>query len=173
MIATSHKSKSAHTHARKQQIEFRIKELNLQLIRLIAERKDLVEERSRLDLTEPPLVIDIPAFIPEVVRTCSSVVMRKGGPRPKPAQPEAPPQVEEVYGPPRPPGRRTIFTPEVLAQIPNWVEHGLSREEIAKRIGCKLSSLQVTCCRQGISLRRDPATFVRRYRTKEAAHEEG
>jgi hypothetical protein len=54
------------------------------------------------------------------------------------------------------PGRgRTIkFTPERIDQIKNLVERGTKREEIAEIIGCTLGSLQVTCSRLGISLRR-------------------
>lgn len=48
--------------------------------------------------------------------------------------------------------KATKFTPEILAQIPRWVEEGLNREEIASRIGCSMNSLQVSCCKRGISL---------------------
>ena len=51
-------------------------------------------------------------------------------------------------------GRPIKFTPERLQQIKNLVERGLSREQIAKTIGVTLGSLQVTCSRLGISLRR-------------------
>src|SRR4051812_40843387 len=51
--------------------------------------------------------------------------------------------------------RRSIkFTPERLQQIINLVERGKSREEIADIIGVTANSLQVTCSRLGISLRR-------------------
>src|SRR5262249_48377978 len=43
---------------------------------------------------------------------------------------------------------------ERLQQIKNLVERGLSREQIAETIGVTLGSLQVTCSRLGISLRR-------------------
>jgi hypothetical protein len=46
----------------------------------------------------------------------------------------------------------TKFTAEVCAQIPLWIEEGLSREEIAARIGCTLNSLQASCSKRGISL---------------------
>ena len=53
------------------------------------------------------------------------------------------------------PGRRpTKFTPEAVGQIRNLVESGKSREEIAELIGVTVGSLQVTCSRLGISLRR-------------------
>jgi hypothetical protein len=51
-------------------------------------------------------------------------------------------------------GRSMKFTPERLNQIKNLVERGISREEIAETIGVTLGSLQVTCSKHGISLRR-------------------
>src|SRR5262249_11708345 len=51
-------------------------------------------------------------------------------------------------------GRKIKFTPERLQQIRNLVERGKSREEIAELIGVTVGSLQVTCSRLGISLRR-------------------
>src|SRR6476646_8764552 len=53
-----------------------------------------------------------------------------------------------------PRGRQTKFTPERLSQIVNFVEHGKSREEIAQLVGVTVGTLQVTCSRFGISLRR-------------------
>ena len=51
-------------------------------------------------------------------------------------------------------GRPIKFTPERMEQIKNLVERGMSREEIAETIGVTLGSLQVTCSKHGISLRR-------------------
>jgi hypothetical protein len=51
-------------------------------------------------------------------------------------------------------GRPTKFTPERIQQICNLVERGKSRDEIATIIGVPTSSLQVTCSKLGISLRR-------------------
>src|SRR5262249_49195201 len=51
-------------------------------------------------------------------------------------------------------GRQIKFTPERLQQIRNLVERGKSREEIADLIGVTVGSVQVTCSRLGISLRR-------------------
>jgi hypothetical protein len=51
-------------------------------------------------------------------------------------------------------GRQTKFTPERMTQIRNLVERGKSREEIAELVGVTLGTLQVTCSRLGISLRR-------------------
>ena len=53
-----------------------------------------------------------------------------------------------------PRGRQIKFTPERLQQIRNLVERGKSREEIAELIGVTVGSLQVTCSRLGLSLRR-------------------
>src|SRR5215813_15138711 len=51
-------------------------------------------------------------------------------------------------------GRATKWTPERIQQIKNLVERGKSREEIADLVGVTLGSLQVTCSRLGVSLRR-------------------
>jgi hypothetical protein len=51
-------------------------------------------------------------------------------------------------------GRQTKFTPERLRQITNLVERGKTREEIAEIIGVTPATLQVTCSRLKISLRR-------------------
>lgn len=51
-------------------------------------------------------------------------------------------------------GRTVKFTPERLEQIKNLVERGMTREDIAATIGVTVGSLQVTCSRLGISLRR-------------------
>jgi hypothetical protein len=51
-------------------------------------------------------------------------------------------------------GRRpTKFTPERIQQIKDFVARG-DREEIARLLGVTVGSLQVTCSRLGISLRR-------------------
>src|SRR5262245_394695 len=46
------------------------------------------------------------------------------------------------------------FTPERLQQIKNLVERGKSRDEIADILDVTVGSLQVTCSKMGISLRR-------------------
>jgi hypothetical protein len=51
-------------------------------------------------------------------------------------------------------GRRVKFTPQVIEEIKGFVAVGISREEIANRVGVTVGSLQVTCSRLGISLRR-------------------
>ena len=59
-------------------------------------------------------------------------------------------------------GRPIKFTPERMEQIKNLVERGMSREEIAETIGVTLGSLQVTCSKHGISLRRPRAPIADR-----------
>ena len=51
-------------------------------------------------------------------------------------------------------GRRTKFTPQAIEKIKAFVAEGISRDEIANRLGVTVGSLQVTCSRLGISLRR-------------------
>ena len=52
-------------------------------------------------------------------------------------------------------GRRpTKFTPQAIEKIKVLVAQGVSRDEIAKLLGVTVGSLQVTCSRLGISLRR-------------------
>jgi hypothetical protein len=50
-------------------------------------------------------------------------------------------------------GKRRVFTPAIVAQIPIWRDKGLRAEEIAERIGCSLNTLRVRCSKLGISLR--------------------
>jgi hypothetical protein len=50
--------------------------------------------------------------------------------------------------------RRIKFTPERIEQIKNLVERGKGREAIAELVGVTVGSLQVTCSKLGISLRR-------------------
>ena len=50
--------------------------------------------------------------------------------------------------------RKWILTREVLARIPAMVASGSTRQAIADALGCKLSTLQVRCSQNGISLRR-------------------
>ena len=47
-------------------------------------------------------------------------------------------------------GRRVKFTPQVIEKIKELVAEGLSRDEIANRLGVIVGSLQVTCSRLGI-----------------------
>jgi hypothetical protein len=66
-------------------------------------------------------------------------------------------------------GRPKKFTPERIQQICNLVERGKSREEIAEIIGVTTGTLQVTCSKLGISLRRptfDMGTGLLRQRSR-------
>src|SRR6516165_12076426 len=51
-------------------------------------------------------------------------------------------------------GRRVKFTPQAMEKIKEFVAEGISRDEIANRLGVTVGSLQVTCSRLGISLSR-------------------
>ena len=64
-------------------------------------------------------------------------------------------------------GRRPArkFTPANIQKIKDWVAEGISREEIAKSLHVTVGSLQVTCSRLGISLRRRDASGPGRPRT--------
>jgi hypothetical protein len=54
-----------------------------------------------------------------------------------------------------PGGRRaTKFTPEAIEKIKDLVAQGVNRDEIANLLDVTVGSLQVTCSRLGISLRR-------------------
>ena len=54
-----------------------------------------------------------------------------------------------------PKGRRAVkFTPQAIEKIKEFVAEGISRDEIATRLGVTVGSLQVTCSRLGVSLRR-------------------
>jgi len=50
--------------------------------------------------------------------------------------------------------RSSKFTPERLEQIRNLIALGKSKEEIAELLGVTVGTLQVTCSKRGISLRR-------------------
>jgi hypothetical protein len=61
-----------------------------------------------------------------------------------------------------PHGRKMKFTPERLVQIKNLIERGWDRQQIADTIGVTLGSLQVTCSKHGISLRKVRGTGAER-----------
>src|SRR5262245_39930562 len=62
-------------------------------------------------------------------------------------------------------------TPERLQQIKNLVERGKSRDEIADILAVTVASLQVTCSRLGISLRRPKIISGVCYSTKHEPRE--
>ena len=51
-------------------------------------------------------------------------------------------------------GRRRKLTPERIQQIKNFVQSGISCEDIAAAVGVTVGTLKVSCSRLGISLRR-------------------
>jgi hypothetical protein len=51
-------------------------------------------------------------------------------------------------------GKQRKFTPDNVAKIKSWVAQGVSRDEIANRLEVTVGSLQVTCSRLGVSLRK-------------------
>jgi len=53
--------------------------------------------------------------------------------------------------------RQSKFTPANIRQITNLLERGKTKEEIAEIIGVTPATLQVTCSKLGISLRRPPS----------------
>ena len=55
-------------------------------------------------------------------------------------------------------GKRAKFTPQAIEKIKELVAQGASREEIANSLAVTVGSLQVTCSRLGISLRRRDAS---------------
>jgi DNA-binding CsgD family transcriptional regulator len=52
----------------------------------------------------------------------------------------------------------TKFTPANIARIKEWVAQGVGRDEIANRLEVSVGSLQVTCSKLGISLRKRSLT---------------
>jgi hypothetical protein len=66
--------------------------------------------------------------------------------------------------------RPVKFTPERVQQIRNLVERGKSREEIAELIGVTVGSLQVTCSKLGIGLRRVPFDNGMRLLRRDGCH---
>src|SRR5262245_25448291 len=68
-------------------------------------------------------------------------------------------------------GKPTKFTPQRLQQIINLVERGKGRDEIADVLGVTVASLQVTCSRLGISLRRPKIVNGVRYLKKHEPRE--
>jgi hypothetical protein len=61
--------------------------------------------------------------------------------------------------------RRVKYTPQAIEKIKEFVAVGISRDEIANRLGVTVGSLQVTCSRLGISLRQTIFPSCSRRRT--------
>ena len=79
------------------------------------------------------------------------------------------------HGPQSLPHRKklTKFTPENIQQIRQLLTEGKSREEIATLIGVTVGSLQVTCSRFGISLRRSNINAAEELVQRQARHDMG
>ena len=58
-------------------------------------------------------------------------------------------------------GRPTKFTPQAIEKIKELVAQGVGRDEIANLLDVTVGSLQVTCSKLGISLRRNPNVSAR------------
>ena len=63
-------------------------------------------------------------------------------------------------------GRASKFTPQTIQNIKEMVAQGLSREQIAQRLDVTVGSLQVTCSKLGVSLRRSRMRFPSHERLK-------
>src|SRR5262245_38576011 len=57
-------------------------------------------------------------------------------------------------------GRAFKFTPETIQKIKEMVAKRLSRKEIAQRLDVTVGSLQVTCSKLGVSLRRPRMRYL-------------
>jgi hypothetical protein len=131
----SRSSGSALLKSRIDHMELRLRELDA----LASEaRESLATLKRQVDQDHPPIP---PGTFPAPPATRTVVIRRPVVMRP--------PKVRVVK---KPTGRATKFTEEVCANIPLWIEQGLSREEIAARVGCTLNSLQASCSKRGISL---------------------
>jgi hypothetical protein len=70
-------------------------------------------------------------------------------------------------------GRQTKFTPANIRQIINLLDRGKSKEEIAEVIGVTPATLQVTCSKLGISLRRPTVDAAGGSRQRRARFQNG
>jgi hypothetical protein len=137
MMATR-ESKSALLKSRIEQMELRLKELDL----LTQEaRESMAQIRKQIGEVVAPL---IPSIFSAPLAPRPPVVCRPA--------PTLPPKIKVVKISKKS-GRPRVFTPDVCAQIPTLLEEGLNREQIAERIGSTLGSLVATCSKKGISLR--------------------
>src|SRR5262245_24907689 len=63
--------------------------------------------------------------------------------------------------------RASKFTPQTIEKIKEMLAQGLSRQEIAQRLDVTVGSLQVTCSKLGVSLRRSRKRFPSLERLKQ------
>jgi hypothetical protein len=66
--------------------------------------------------------------------------------------------------------RRKKFTADNIARIKDWVAQGVGRDEIANRLEVSVGSLQVTCSRLGISLRKSANAAIQPRIVPEGVH---
>jgi hypothetical protein len=127
MIATRHNG-SALLKSQIGQLEYRLREVESTAVNL---RTILDQLKRQAEVVEPPppqvVRAEVIRRVPEITYRTKVVVMRKRG-KPK------------------------VFTDEVLASIPVWIEQGRTKEWIAGEIGCTMNSLQASCSKRGISL---------------------
>jgi hypothetical protein len=150
MMATR-TNQSALIKSKIDQLQYRLRELE----------SSAADMRTAIDqLTRMQVVNDAPGISPTFLSPHDPIESRprlehrlpvvRRLPPPKPV---LPPIIKVVKVKERKANQRpTKFTAEVLASIPHWIEEGLTREQIASRIGTTLGGLQVTCSKKGISL---------------------
>jgi hypothetical protein len=141
MIATR-TNKSALFKSRMDRLELQLKEMEAttaQMRQGFEQLKEQVQEVSNEELVLPSFLAPVAPRAPVIRRPITPQLL--------------PPRIKivKVKNLKRK-GIKTVFTEEILAQIPRWVAEGLTRSEIAGRIGCTRASLQVTCSKKGISL---------------------
>ena len=145
MISQNHSSQAALLHSKRQRLEVRLKALAFSMWRMKAEYEQLVKMRDALDQPQPQ-TWPVPPPKPEPE------------PLPEPEPPPPPPPLPEHIR------KRGKFPNEVLEHVREMVARGIGSAEIAERIGVPVTSLKVTCCRRGISLRRPNGSYQRKKR---------
>jgi hypothetical protein len=120
----------------------------------------VVRECALLDETSPDVLqAKCIAAAPSITPSSPPVPPLVAVTTPPPQESPAAVAVPIPREPRKPRERRKIkFTAEVLAQIPELVQQGLDRRQIAERFGTTANSLQVVCSRNGISLWRQGRT---------------
>jgi hypothetical protein len=143
MISTR-ANQSALLKSKVDQLEHRLRELEASAVEI----RSMI---SRVEASPPlsPSSFLAPHPAPEQ-RSPSVPILKKNGQVLKKALPPPPPRVKVVKI--KKGHRKTKFTTEVMAKIEAWVAEGLTRLQIADRLGTTLGSLQVSCSRKGVSL---------------------
>jgi hypothetical protein len=142
MIATRYNG-TALLKSKVDHLEYRLKELEASA----AEIRSMIIQLE----VSPPLSSSYLAPHPTPERRPPSVpLLKKNGQILKKALPPPPPRVKVVKI--KKGHRKTKFTAEVMAKIEAWIAEGLTRLQIADRLGTTLGSLQVSCSKKGVSL---------------------